>query len=166
MVVRRGRQTKEKRQEVTVELQACPAQLTYGTQVRREGEGQEAKKPLWLVQVRILRSSLEPWLLITDWPVEDADSAARVFRMYRKRWAVEDSFKFNKEALGWQEVQVLDLDGIRTLVAMAWVAAGFLYELGVTLEWEEVQFLDRLGAGPSARTIDRARSCLPVVCGA
>jgi hypothetical protein len=145
MVVRRGRQTKEKRQEVTVELQACPVQLTYNTQVRREGEGQEAKKPLWLVQARILRSPLEPWLLITDWPVEDADSAVRVFRMYRQRWAVEDSFKFTKDVLGWEEVQLLDLGGIRTLVAMAWVAAGFLYELGVTLEWEEVRFLARLG---------------------
>lgn len=145
MVVRRGRQTKEKRQEVTVELRACPLQLTYDTQVRREGEGREAKKPLWLVQVRILGTTLEPWLLITDWPVEDADSAVRVFRMYRQRWAVEDSFKFTKETLGWEDVQVLDLEGIRTLLAMAWVAAGFLYELGVTLEWEEVRFLARLG---------------------
>jgi len=145
MVVRRGRQSKEKRQEVTVELQACPVQLTYNTQIRREGEGQEANKPLWLVQVYILRSPMEPWLLITDWPVEDADSAVRVFRMYRQRWAVEDSFKFTKEALGWEEVQLLDFEGIRTLVALAWVAAGFLYELGVTLEWEEVRLLARLG---------------------
>jgi hypothetical protein len=65
--------------------------------------------------------------------------------MYRQRWAVEDSFKFTKEALGWEEVQLLDFEGIRTLVALAWVAAGFLYELGVTLEWEEVRLLARLG---------------------
>ena len=32
-----------------------------------------------------------------------------------------------------------------THIALAWVAAGFLYELGVTLEWPEVQFLARLG---------------------
>jgi hypothetical protein len=83
--------------------------------------------------------------LITDWPVEDAESAVRIFRMYRQRWAVEDSFKFTKHVLGWEEVQLLDLEGIRTLVALAWVAAGFLYELGVTLEWEEVRLLARLG---------------------
>ena len=47
--------------------------------------------------------------------------------------------------LGWEEVQLLDLEGIRTLLALAWVAAGFLYELGVTLEWEEVRLLARLG---------------------
>jgi hypothetical protein len=37
------------------------------------------------------------------------------------------------------------LQGIRTLVALSWIAAGFLYELGVTLEWAEVVLLARLG---------------------
>ncbi len=62
-------------------------------------------------------------------------------------WAgrLEDSFKVTKECLGWEEVQVLDLRGILTLLAMAWVAAGFLYQLGVTLEWAEVQLLAKLG---------------------
>ena len=40
---------------------------------------------------------------------------------------------------------MLDLTGVRTLVALAWVAASFLYELGVTLEWAEVWLLARLG---------------------
>src|ERR687884_2069552 len=57
----------------------------------------------------------------------------------------EDSFKFTKECLGWEEVQVMDLEAIRTLVALGWVAAGFLYDLGVTLEWAEVWVLARLG---------------------
>jgi hypothetical protein len=145
MMVRRGRQTRAKRQRVTAEIRSCPVRLTYDTHVRREGEGEEVQKTLWLVEVEILRSTWKPWLLITDWPVEDAESAVRIFRMYRQRWAVEDSFKFTKGVLGWEEVQLLDLEGIRTLLALAWVAAGFLYELGVTLEWEEVRLLARLG---------------------
>jgi hypothetical protein len=145
MVVRRGRQKKKKRQRVTAEIRACPLRLTYDTAVRREGEGEQVRKELWLVEVEVLRSTLKPWLLLTDWPVEDAESAVRILRMYRQRWAVEDSFKFTKEILGWEEVQLLDLAGIRTLLALAWVAAGFLYELGVTLEWEEVRLLARLG---------------------
>lgn len=145
MVVRRGPQKKEKRQKVTVQIRACRLRLRYNTQVRRSGEGEEVEKDLWLVEVRILGSNLKPWLLITDWPVEDAQSAIRIFRMYRQRWAVEDSFKFTKSVLGWEEVQLLDLAGIRTLLALAWVAAGFLYELGVTLAWEEVRLLARLG---------------------
>ena len=67
--------------------------------------------------------------------------AMRLLEVVREHWAIEDSFKVTKECLGWEEVQVLDLRGIRTLVAMAWVAAGFLYQLGVTLEWAEVQLL-------------------------
>lgn len=30
---------------------------------------------------------------------------------------------------------------------MGWVAAGFLYELGVTLDWPEIRLLARLGGG-------------------
>ncbi len=145
MVVRRGRQRKAKRQPVPVQISACPVRLTYQTNVRREGPGQEIEKELWLVEVRLSGTKLKPWLLLTDWPVTDADSALRIFRMYRQRWAVEDGFRFIKDVLGWEDVQLLDLEGIRTLLALGCVAAGFLYELGVTLEHEGVQLLARLG---------------------
>ncbi len=96
---------------------------------------------------RVIRLvKMEPWLLLTDWPVTDADSALCIFRMYRQRWSVEDAFKFTKECLGWEDVQLLDLSGIRTLVALSWVTAGFLYELGVTLDWPEVQLVAQLGS--------------------
>jgi hypothetical protein len=145
MVVRRGRQRRAKKQRIPVEVKACPFRVTYKTNVRREGPGEEKCNQIWLVEVRLPGTSLKPWLLVTDWPVTDADSAVRIFRMYRQRWAVEDSFRFVKDTLGWEDVQLLDLTGIRTLLALGWVAAGFLYELGVTLDWEEVQLLARLG---------------------
>jgi hypothetical protein len=145
MVVRRGRQKKAKRQPVTAEIRACPVRLTYESNVRREGPGETLQKELWLVVVIVPRTNLKPWLLLTDWPVLDEQNAVRIFRMYRQRWAVEDSFRFIKDTLGWEEVQLLDLQGIRTMLAMGWVAAGFLYELGVTMEWEDVQLLARLG---------------------
>jgi hypothetical protein len=144
-VVRRGRQKKEKRQRVTAEMRTCPLRLTYDTNVRREAEGKEVEKDIWLVEVEILGSTLKPWLLISDWPVENVESAVRIFRMYRQRWAVEDSFKFTTGVLGWEEVQLLDLKGIGTLLALAWAAAGFLCELGITVEWEEMRLLARLG---------------------
>jgi hypothetical protein len=56
---------------------------------------------------------------------------------------VEESFKFSKECLGWEEVQLLSLRGIRMLVALAWVAAGILYELGVMLSWDAASLLRR-----------------------
>jgi hypothetical protein len=145
LVVQRGRQKRPKEQRVPVELWACPIRLRYATNVRRPGGGEEVDKDLWLVEVRLPDTTLEPWLLVTDWSVVDESSALRIFRMYRQRWAVEDSFKCTKDCLGWEEVQLLDLEAVRTLVALAWVAAGFLYDLGVTLAWAEVYLLARLG---------------------
>ncbi len=145
MVTTRGRQVRPKAQTVTAQIRACPVRLTYDGNVRREGGLETRQKELWLVEVRLLGTKLEPWLLITDWPVTDAESALHIFRMYRQRWAVEDSFKFTTDCLGWEDVQLLDLTGIRTMVALSWVAAGFLYELGVTLEWPEVRLLAKLG---------------------
>jgi hypothetical protein len=145
MVVRRGRQRRAKRQRVRAKIKACPIRLTYETNVRREGPGEKVQKNLWLVEVRLPGTQLKPWLLVTDWSVTDADAAVRIFQMYRQRWAIEDSFHFVKDTLGWEEVQLLDMTGIRTLLALGWVAAAFFYELGVTLDWEEVRLLARLG---------------------
>ena len=63
---------------------------------------------------------------MTDWSVETETEAMRIFCMYRQRWGVEESFKFTKTCLAWDEVHVLDWQAIKTLVALAWVAAGFL----------------------------------------
>lgn len=132
-----GRQKRPKRQQVEAEIRAVPLRITYDRNVRRLGPRDLVQKEVWLVEVRLPETNLEPWLLITDWPVTDRHQALRTFRMYRQRWAVEDSFRFTRECLGWEEVQWMDLRGIRTLVALAWVAAAFLYEMGVTLEWPE-----------------------------
>jgi hypothetical protein len=143
--VRKSGQRRAKRQTVTAEIRAGAIQLSYDTNVRRAGEEEKVTKMVWLVEVRLLDTNLDPWVLLSDWQVETEAQAVRIFEMYRQRWSVEDSFKFSKECLGWEEVQVLDLEGIRTLVALAWVAAGFLYQLGVSLEWEAVQLLAKLG---------------------
>jgi Transposase DDE domain len=143
-VQKRG-QPRAKRQSVTAEIRACPIRLTYATNVRRKGEGELITRMVWLLEIRLLDTLLDPWLLLTDWEVVREAQALRLFQMYRQRWAVEDSFKFTKDCLGWEEVQLLDLEGIRMLLALAWVAAGFLYRMGVTLQWESVYLLARLG---------------------
>ena len=145
LLVRKRGQRYLKRQPCTASIAACPVRVSYPTDVRGRRTSPKRAKVTWLVVVRVEGVDWEPWLLLTDWPVVDADAAVRAFRMYRQRWAVEDCFKFTKEVLGWEDVQLLELEAIRTLVALGWVAAGFLYELGVTLEWPEVQLLGRLG---------------------
>lgn len=147
MEVPLGKQEHPKQQEVDVEISACSFRLAYHSEVRRGGPEPDhiRHKDLWLVQVRILNCPWEPWWLMTDWPVETEAEAMRIFCMYRQRWGVEESFKFTKTCLAWEDVQVLDWQAIKTLVALAWVAAGFLYEMGVTFSWEEVQLLAKLG---------------------
>jgi hypothetical protein len=133
-------QKRARRQTVTVEISAVPIWV-YSD----DKQSPRQLKKVWLVRVEVKGAQQEPWYLITDWPVVDATSAVRVFIMYRRRWSVEDTFKFVKTVLGMESVQLLDYDAIRTLVAFAWVAAGFLFQLGLSLDQPEVRLLAILG---------------------
>ncbi len=147
LIVRKTGQRREKLQPVSAVVAAMPLVLRYQHAARMAAPGEWRERAIWLVEVRLAGVGTEPWWLVTDHPVTTADEATEVFRMYRQRWAIEDAFKVGKQCLGWEEVQVLDFDAVRLLVALGWVAAGFLYELGVSLEWEEVRLLRRLGGG-------------------
>ncbi|HET8628718.1 MAG TPA: transposase [Thermomicrobiales bacterium] len=147
MVVRKGRQARPKLQPVTAVVAAVPLAVDYQEEARTRADGARRARRAWLVEVRLEGAHEEPWWLLTDRAVTTPEQATEIFRMYRQRWAIEDAFKVGKQCLGWEDVQVLKLDAVRTLVALGWVAAGFLYELGVTLEWPEVRLLTRLGGG-------------------
>jgi hypothetical protein len=144
--VRKRGQRRPKRQAVTASLAACQVEVNASKGGRRAvGAMLVGHKPVWLVRVTLEDTNYEPWWLLTDWSVDNQLEASRIFQMYCQRWAVEDGFKFIKHCVGWEEVQMLSLADIRLLVALGWVAAGFLYELGVTWEWVEIQLLARLG---------------------
>jgi len=140
LVVRLQSQKHAKRQKVPVEISATPIWV-YGD----EKEQPRPVKKVWLVRVKVEHAVEDPWYLITDWPVEDEASAIRIFIDYRRRWSVEDTFKFTKTTLGMEAVQMLDFEAVRNLVALAWVAAGFLFSLGLTLDEPEVRLLAILG---------------------
>ena len=127
-----------KRQKATVELSFVPIRVYHP-------EDKSQTKPVWLVRAKVVGAVGKPWYLLTDWPVYDADSAVRIFRFYQRRWSVEDTFKFIKTSFGIEEVQMLSFEAVRRLVAYGWVAAGFLFHLGLTLEQPEVHLLAVLG---------------------
>jgi hypothetical protein len=147
MVVKKTGQRREKLQPVTVTVRAAPGQVRYRHDLRRAKDGDERVQAVWLVEVRLGGVGSEPWWLITDQPVRTAAEAATIFRMYCMRWAIEATAKVAKQCLGWEAVQVLGYDAVRLLVALGWVATGFLYELGVTLDWPEIRLLVRLAGG-------------------
>ena len=113
----------------------------------REAAAPEQERSCWLVEVRLQRVTGEPWWLRTDRPAETAEQATEIVRMYCQRWAIEDAFRVAKTCLGWEDVRVMPYDAVRLLVALGWVAAGFLFELGVGPEWPEVRLLQRLAGG-------------------
>lgn len=152
MVVQKRGQPRPKLQPVTVTVAATPVVITYRPATRSSEPGAEQDRPCWFVEARLDRVRSEPWWLLTDRPVETAEQATAIFRMYCERWAIEDAFKTAKTCLGWEDVQLLAFDAVRLLVALGWVAAGFLFELGVTLEWPEVRLLRRLGGGEDRPT--------------
>lgn len=147
MVVKKTGQRREKLQPVAVTVRAAPCQVRYRHDLRRTKDGAERIQPVWLVEVTLGGVASEPWWLITDQPVTTREQAVTIFRMYCMRWAIEDTAKVAKQCLGWEDVQVLGYDAVRLLVALGWVAAGFLYELGVTLDWPEIRLLVRLAGG-------------------
>lgn len=151
LAVQKRGQHSAKQQKVTARVSACPLRVSYQVDVRTKTDGAQRQKTVWLVRVVLDDVTREPWYLITDLPVTDAESATKVFRIYRQRWAIEDVFKVTKECLGWEEVQVLTINAVRTLVALGWVAAGFVYELGVTLEYPEIRLLARRGGWEERR---------------
>ena len=144
MVVQKVGQSRPKLQPVAAVVSAAPAVVPYRG---REAGAPARERACWLVEVRLERVKAEPWWLLTDRPVDDAEQGTEVFRRYCQRWAIEDASKVAKTCLGWEDVQVMAYDAVRLLVALGWVAAGFLFELGVTLEWPEVRLLQRLGGG-------------------
>jgi hypothetical protein len=139
LVVGKVGQPREQLQPVPAVVAAVSLVLRYQHAARMAAPGEWRERAVWLVEVRLEGVANDPWWLLTDRPVATADAATAVFRIDRQRWAIEDAFKVGKQCLGWEEVQGLDFEAVRLLVALGWVAAGFLYELGVTLEWEEVR---------------------------
>ncbi len=129
---------RKKRREVTANVYASPIITNWGEAwvVRVEPQGRQGK---WQGLPK------EGWLLLSSLPVVDEASAKRVVQAYLQRWSVEETFSWTKQLLGWEEVRVLEFEALRTLVAMAWVAAAFVFEMGATLDWPEVVMLAQLG---------------------
>jgi hypothetical protein len=146
-------QKRAKRQPVTVEVSSVPIRVYHP-------DDKTIVKPVWLIKVEVLGATSDPWYLLSDWPVNSPDSARRIFIFYRQRWSVEDTFKFVKTCLGLEHVQMLSFEAVRTLVAFAWVAAGFLFHLGLTLDTPEVRLLARLGGWEERPNRPPGKICL------
>lgn len=87
----------------------------------------------------------EGWVLLTSLPVSPGVDAGQVVRLYLRRWSIEDIFAWTKTSLGWEDVRIRDFQALRTLVAMSWVVASYVFTLGETLDAPEIRVLAHLG---------------------
>jgi hypothetical protein len=74
--------------------------------------------PLTVVQAKEMPSyeGCEEWMLITNLPVDDIESAKKIVEYYGFRWQVEDFFKLLKGAMKIEEVRLETKEKVEKLV--------------------------------------------------
>ena len=109
--------------------------------------------PVMLTAVRLETRALEEggWVLLSNLHLAEDDVAARaglatrLVQAYRQRWAIEDVFGWTKGVLKWESVRLMHFAGLRVLVGCAWIVAAFLFELGATLNDQQLRLVAHLG---------------------
>ena len=90
----------------------------------------------------------DPMMLITNKKVTDGKSAFQIYKIYLKRSRIESVFKFLKEGMGWETVQLRDFKGIQRLLSLCFFLAAYLYEIGSQETPDELLILlAELGGG-------------------
>ena len=96
---------------------ADPKSCEIGVVVAREIGAPAGTKPLL-------------WRLLTTLPVETAEDALEIFRLYRLRWRIEEVFRLLKrDGLALEETQVESARSLFNLAALAVVAAARIIQL-------------------------------------
>ena len=89
-----------------------------------------------------------PMLLITNKSVATAERALLIYQIYLKRSRIETVFKFLKEGLGWEDMQLRNFLGIQRLLSFCFFIAAYLYKIGdQEVHDDYVILLARLGGG-------------------
>jgi Transposase DDE domain len=96
---------------------ADPKSCEIGVVVAREIDAPAGAKPLL-------------WRLLTTLPVETAEDALKIIRLYRLRWRIEEVFRvLKRDGLALEETQVETAPRLFNLAALAIVAAARIIQL-------------------------------------
>jgi hypothetical protein len=120
----------EKPRETTVAVRAGMVR------VRRPESASEGPPELELALVEAREVDPPPgcepvlWRLLTTLPVETAEQAVEVVRLYRLRWRIEEVFRtLKKDGLGLEDTQVQQAERLFRLAALALAAAVRILQL-------------------------------------
>jgi hypothetical protein len=84
---------------------------------------------MWLV-VAHASCFRDPWLLLTNVPVTNAQSLRQICADYARRWGIEDLFRFLKDrGLNFEDTRLRSFEGICRAVAVALIVAFFVLTL-------------------------------------
>jgi hypothetical protein len=100
------------------------------------------------------------WVLLTNLPIQTPEFLKHIIALYLGRWSIEDVFAWTKQALGWEQVAVLEFSAFRTLVALAFVTASFVFDLGADPTQSEIKLLARLGGYVPHKNRPPGKKCL------
>lgn len=90
----------------------------------------------------------EPVLLITNMDISQEQMAEMVFEIYMKRSKIEGVFKFCKDVLGWEEIQIPDFYTVKNLLSLVFFVSGYFYEIEDELTKDtNIQWLAEFGGG-------------------
>jgi len=90
----------------------------------------------------------EAMLLLTNKALFSFDDAYGVYKEYLKRSRIEYVFKFLKEGLGWEEMQVREFKAIENLISLCFYVAAYLYDIGDQEAYDDYAvMLSELGDG-------------------
>jgi len=90
----------------------------------------------------------EPMLLISNFDVTTALLAEMVFEIYMKRSKIEGVFKFCKDVLGWESIQIPDFTTLSNLLTLVYFISAYFFEIEDQLTKDpSIQWLAEFGGG-------------------
>ena len=94
--------------------------------------------PLWRVVARGIKKD-QPWYLLTNEPVPDAEAAWRIVKRYACRWQIELTFRYTKSELALESPRLWTWERRLKLLGLVTLAYLFLLSLlvPVLLEWRQ-----------------------------
>jgi hypothetical protein len=82
-----------------------------------------------------------PMLLITSKEITSDSDAYEIYLIYLKRSKIEYVFKFLKDGLGWEDIQIKDFKGMQNLLSMCFYISSYLYEIGEESAFDDYAIL-------------------------
>lgn len=87
-------------------------------------------------------------LLITNIKTDNLNEAYMVYLGYLKKAKIEHVFRFLKDGLGWEEMQISDFGAIQNLLSLCFFVSSYLYDIGEKIAYDDYAIiLADLGGG-------------------